>query len=163
MAQRPNVDAVHTAHWSQPAIVFVRPFDADTKAVDLATGRWGFGHVALFGCELDEFRQPLVVDAAIAYGVVRRRLVDMARGAGYTFFLLPKGVGLAAYTLAAERLGQPYHYGGLFGRAPGQDDRATCSGLVYDCLPPGIRAGIKFRRHPSPNDLARSLGVPRAG
>lgn len=144
---------------SDPAIVLVRPFDADTRAVDLATGRWGFGHVALYGCELDAHAHPLVIDSCIARGVVRRRLDAMARGALYYFVPLPREAGRAAYERAIARLGRPYHYGGLFLRKP-RPDMHTCSSLILECLPADMAARIKFRRHVSPNDIARSLGVP---
>lgn len=147
------------------AILFVTPFDADTKAVDLATGRHGFGHVALWNSTFERTR-PMVLDSSIAEGVKFRPLEAMTRGAPYYRLDLDDALGAWIFARAVRCIGKPYDYRGLFlGRRT--DAAFTCSGLVCCALPVQLEQRCRRlaaeRPGPStvsPNDLARASGVP---
>lgn len=142
------------------AIIFVTPFDADTSAVNLATGRHGFGHIALWGGQTDGDR-PIVLDSSIGQGVGFRPLHAMTRGVPYVPLYLEDDMGAWIFRRAMRCIGSPYDYGGLWrGRVRG--DAFTCSGLVACALPVQIQAQCRPQTRPvSPNDIARGLGVPK--
>lgn len=147
-------------HVTHHAIVFVTPFDADTSAVNLATGRHGFGHVALWGGHV-EHGQPIVLDSALGIGVSLRPLQECTHLAPHRALYLDDALGAWLFARALRCLGKPYDYGGLF-RERARDDAFTCSGLVACALPVQLEVRCRPRRGPvSPNDLARGLGVPR--
>lgn len=142
------------------ALLFVTPFDSDTRAVDLATGRYGYGHVALWGGQLARDHEPIVLDAAIDAGVTMRRLRAMTRGAPYRRAELDDDLGCFIFQRACAQIGRPYDFAGLARRRL-RSDRFTCSGLIAACLPQHLRDRIEVRRRPiAPNDLARLFGVP---
>jgi hypothetical protein len=139
-------------------IVFVTPFDADTRMVDRITGKLGFGHVALACGEIDRHGRPIVIDSSIAAGgVFRRPLKLVLRGAEFSVVEID-GIE-EAYAHAATRIGEPYHFGSLLGRAP-REGCSTCSHLVWTCLSPELREKVTPWRAGwcvSPNDLFRGL------
>lgn len=146
------------------AILFVTPFDADTRMVNRFTGRHGYGHVALFS-GIYEGDTAIVLDSSMTEGCVGfRPLLDMTRGVPYHSMWIDDQLGNFMLKRAMRCLGSPYDFGGLF-RARARDDAFTCSGLIRCALPqhlveqcrPTGRFGF------SPNDLARGLGVPRWG
>lgn len=146
------------------ALLFVTPFDADTWAVDRATGSHGFGHVAIW-TGIIERGQPLVLDSAIGIGVGFRPLLAMTRGARYAKLDLQPELGAWIFARALRCVGKPYDNGGLF-RGRRNDAAFTCSGLVCCALPVQLeqhcRELARNNRGPiSPNDLARGLGVPK--
>ena len=148
----------HTSH----AILFVRPFDADTKAVDLGTGRHGFGHVALWAGDIHN-DQPIVLDSSIGNGVGFRPLREMTRGVPYVALYLDDALGRRIFDRALGCIGAPYHYGGLFSSTPSVD-AYTCSGLVACALPHhlAVRCREIAGRFPvSPNAIAKGLRVPK--
>lgn len=145
------------------AILFVTPFDADTWLVNRATGRHGFGHVALWGGQIER-AQPIVLDASTTLKRVDfRPLPEMTRGAPYYMFPLDLELGRWIFTRALRCVGKPYDHRGLFlGRRT--DAAFTCSGLVCCALPAQLERQCRPPSGPvSPNDLARGLGVPRWG
>ncbi len=143
------------------AILFVTPFCADTWAVDRATGRWGFGHVALWS-GIIERAQPMVLDASTTSGQVGfRPLAAMTRGARYATLELDDELGNWMLARAMRCIGKPYDYGGLL-RGRRTDAAFTCSGLVCCALPLQLEQRCRPPEGPvSPNDLARGLGVPK--
>lgn len=143
------------------AILFVVPFDADTAAVNLASGRHGFGHVALWS-GIVERRQPMVLDASLTTGRVSfRPLASMTRGAPYATLELGDELGQWVFERALRCVGKPYDTGGLL-RGRRNDDAFTCSGLVCCALPLPLEQRCRPPEGPvSPNDLARGLGVPK--
>lgn len=140
------------------AIIFCRPYDADTMAVDLATGRHGFGHVATWHghTTLDDL---IVIDASFGAGVSFRQLSRVTCGFGYHAVRLEDPIGEYVLSRMLEHVGKPYDYGGLIRHGDGSRAH-TCSGLVYRCLPPFMQRRCRFRGPVSPNDLARALEVP---
>lgn len=147
-------------HQTRHAILYVTPFDADTSAVNVATGRHGFGHVALWAGDLDG-DHPIVLDSSIGNGVGFRRLDHMTRGVPFVAQYLDDRLGAHVFAKAMRCIGAPYHYRGLFS-AEVRSDAFTCSGLICCALPVQLEQQCRPRRGPvSPNDLARGLGVPK--
>ena len=130
----------------QHAILFVTPFCLDTRAVNLATGRHGFGHIALYS-GIRNGTTPMVLDSSVPDetrgwpgGVSFRPLLDMTRG-------------------------KPYDTGGLF-RGRRNDEAFTCSGLICCILPAQLEQrcrelAVAESRPVSPNTIARVMGVPK--
>lgn len=146
---------VRTSH----AIIFCTPFDVDMIAVNLATGGYGYGHVALWGGQV-QGDEPIVLDASMEHGVGFRRLMAMTRGFPYRAHYLDDTLGDYVFARALAKIGAPYDFTGLL-RPRYRPDAATCSALVGASLPPQLRAACQPPRRPiSPNDLARGLGVP---
>lgn len=147
------------------ALLFVTPFDADTWAVDRATGSHGFGHVAIWA-GIVERGQPIVLDASLTTGDVGfRPLLAMTRGVGYHKHDLDDALGNWIFARALRCVGKPYDTAGLF-RGRRNDEAFTCSGLVCCALPVQLEQRCRDlaanNRGPvSPNDLARGLGVPK--
>lgn len=143
------------------ALLFVTPFDADTWAVNAATGSHGFGHVAVWGGQFNG-DIPIVLDSSTTVGGVSLRpLPAMTRGAPYFPLYLDDELGGWIFRRAMKCIGAPYDYGGLFRGRP-RDDAFTCSGLVACSLPVQLQHRCRPVRGPvSPNDIARTLGVPR--
>ena len=143
------------------ALLFVTPFDPDTKWVDRLTGSYGYGHVALWnGTYTGDV--PIVLDSSVKMGgVFLRPLSEMTGGVPYRSLRLDNALGRWVYSRAMRCLGANYDYGGLVSRAS-RDGLYTCSGLVASCLPRHISDRCRHRWRPiSPNDLARGLNVPR--
>lgn len=140
-------------------MLLVAPFDADTAAVDRLTGRAGWGHVALVADERDDDGRLVAIDASMQRGCVQPRpLYEITRGARWCLVSLGEGLE-HTYRGATARIGQPYNYRGLLGfQRPGV--AATCSQLVYECLPPSLQRRVQPWRPGwvSPNCLARGLG-----
>lgn len=148
----------HTSH----AILFVRPFDADTTAVSMVCGRWGFGHVALWAGDVVG-DQPIVLDSSIGNGVGFRPLREMTRGVPYVSLWLDDALGARIFARALRCIGAPYHYRGLFSSEP-SPGAYTCSGLVACALPHHLsdRCRRLAGTFPvSPNAIAKGLGVPK--
>lgn len=149
---------------TQHAILFVTPFDLDTRGVDFATGRHGFGHVALWS-GIVERAQPIVLDASMTTGDVRfRPLSAMTRGAPYYRHELDPVMGAWIFKRALRCVGKPYDTAGLF-RGRRNDAAFTCSGLVCCALPLQLEqraraVADRMRRPVSPNALAIAFGVP---
>lgn len=149
------------------AILFVRPFDADTWLVDGATGSHGFGHVALWN-GIVERGEPLVLDSSTRAlpglpkgGVSIRPLRQMTLGAEYFSLEIGDELGNWMLARALRCIGKPYDYGGLL-RGRRHDSAFTCSGLVCCALPLPLEQRCRPPEGPvSPNDLARGLGVPK--
>lgn len=142
------------------AILFVTPFDADTRGVNLGTGRHGFGHVALWP-KLVEGGEPIVLDSSIGNGVGFRPMMEMTRGAPFSTLWLDDAMGDWIFRRALRCCGFPYDYAGLF-RGRKSDVAFTCSGLVCCSLPIHLEQRCRPDYGPvSPNDLARGLGVPK--
>lgn len=143
------------------AIVFVTPFDLDTKAVDLATGRHGYGHVALWAGHMTKDDEPIVLDSAIGLGVSFRTLSQMSRGVPCRKKMLSESLGQWVFNRAVQCVGCEYDYGGLMRRRVSEDSY-TCSGLICCSLPEHIQRAARPAGRPiAPNDLARHFGVPR--
>lgn len=145
---------------SRHAILYVTPFDPDTAAVNRLTGSYGYGHVALWGGDMDG-DMPIVLDSSIGNGVGFRRLDVMTRGVPYVSQFLDDRLGARVFAKAMACIGARYHYWGLVsGRV--SPDAFTCSGLVCCALPLHLEKMCRPSRGPvSPNDIARSLGVPK--
>lgn len=146
-------------------LIFCTPFDLDTKAVDLATGRWGYGHVALWAGQMTKppegQAEPLVLDSGIGVGVSFRTLTAMAKGAPVRKHLLCAPLGEWIFLRALEHVGKPYDYTGLLASRP-SEDAYTCSGLICCAMPEHMSKEARPRGRPvSPNDLARYFGVPK--
>lgn len=147
------------------ALLFVRPFDADTWMVDRATGSHGFGHVAIWA-GIVERGQPLVLDASMTTGDVGfRPLRSMTRGAAYHKHDLDAELGAWIFARALRCVGKPYDFMGLV-RGRRSDEGYTCSGLVCCALPLQLEQRCRQiaamqRRPVSPNAIAIACGVPR--
>lgn len=148
------------------AILFVTPFDADTGAVNVATGRHGFGHVAIWGGDM-QGNEPVVIDASMTEGCVATRpLRSMTRGKPFATLKLDDELGKFVYRRALDCIGAPYNYRGLFSTDV-RSDAFTCSGLVCCALPLHIaeRCRDVARRMTvkpvSPNAIAIALGVKK--
>lgn len=140
-------------------LILVTPYDADTRAINLVTGRHGFGHAALACSEYDAFDRPLAIDASFATGKIQRRIVRRVTR-GRPWILLPIPNIEDVYARALERVGQPYNNWGLLGRQrPGK--AATCSQLVYECLNEPDLVPCWRKGWCSPNDLYRAFGGER--
>lgn len=148
------------------AILFVTPFDADTKAVDVATGSHGYGHVALWGGDTHG-HAPVVLDASMTEGrVAMRPLQQMTRGKPFFALHVDDALGTLLYRRAIECIGAPYNYRGLFSTEV-RTDAFTCSGLVCCALPlhlaercREVARSLRFKAV-SPNAIAMALGVSR--
>jgi hypothetical protein len=138
------------------SLLFVPPYDADTRLVDLATGRHGYGHVAIWG-GLSDADGPVVFDAGIGYGVGFRSLTIATSGRSFFERRLDEHLGRWVWNRAVACAGCEYDYAGLV-RSRRSMGRYTCSGLVASCMPEHIRADLPGRC--SPNDLARYFDVP---
>ncbi len=143
------------------ALVFVAPYDGDTHIVNFMTGRYGYGHVALWAGHMQS-HQPMLLDSGIGYGVGFRSANVATGGAQTRTVDLDVSLSRWVWRRALSFVGCEYDYVGLVrGR---QCEKFTCSGLVATCLP----AHMRFELPPkvSPNDLARYFGAPtlrRAG
>lgn len=137
------------------SLLFVPPYDADTRLVDRLTGRHGYGHVAIWGGQTSE-GEPVVFDAGIGYGVGFRPL-SVACGKLFRELRLTDPLGEWIWSRALAHVGGGYDYAGLV-RSRAQTTRFTCSGLVASCMPAHMRAELPGRC--SPNDIARYFGVP---
>ena len=137
-------------------LVFAAPYDADTQLVNLATGRHGYGHVAMWAGH-ERGGQPLVLDSGIGYGVGFRPLSIAAGGAPIRTHELCPELSRWVWRRALVFIGCEYDYAGLV-RARRSCERFTCSGLVAACLPEHLRMDLPGRV--SPNDLARYFNVP---
>lgn len=148
------------------AIIFVTPFDADTKAVDLATGLHGYGHVALWGGDMHG-HEPVILDSSMTEGCVAMRpLHEMTRDKPFFALHIDDALGSLMYRRAVECVGAPYHYRGLFSTEI-RNDAFTCSGLVCCALPLHIAERcretarqLRFKAV-SPNAVAMTFGVDR--
>lgn len=144
------------------SLLFVTPYDADTRLVDLATGRHGYGHVAIWGGHVGSRTpqfpdgEPVVFDAGIGYGVGFRAL-SIACPAPFRELKLDQHLGRWIWRRAVACAGSEYDYAGLI-RGRKTTDRFTCSGLVACALPEHMRSALPKRV--SPNDLARYFKVP---
>jgi hypothetical protein len=155
------------------SLLFVTPYDADTRLVNLTTGRHGYGHVSIWaghvcseaGCSSrvsgsaeGEPGEPMVFDSGIGYGVGFRPLSVATGGAPFRELKLDATLGRWIWHRATSCSGCEYDYAGLV-RSRRPTKSYTCSGLVASCLPEHIRCELPGRV--SPNDLARYFNVPR--
>lgn len=140
-----------------PAIklVFVTPYDADTRLVNRMTGSYGYGHVAIWAGHSED-GQPVVFDAGIGYGVGFRPFAVACPGPVRTCEL-DEHLSRWLWSRALQYNGCSYDYRGLLvKRRP--TEAFTCSGLVAACLPEHMRCELPGRV--SPNDLAYYFNVP---
>ncbi len=137
-------------------LIFVTPYDSDTRLVNLATGRHGYGHVAIWAGHEDQAGEPVVFDAGIGYGVGFRPF-SVACPSSTRSVKLDEHLGRWVWTRALRCAGLEYDYVGLV-RGRRATHAFTCSGLVACALPPHMRNELPDRV--SPNDLARYFGVP---
>lgn len=139
-------------------IILVSPYDADTRFINRLTGNLGYGHAALACHRYDAFDRPLAIDASFATGKIDERILRRVTRGRRWVLLHVDGIE-DAYDRALARVGQPYNNWGLLGRhRPGES--ATCSQLVYECLPEELRSTVPCWRRGwcSPNDLWRAFG-----
>lgn len=145
-------------------LLFVTPYDADTRLVDLATGRYGYGHVSIWGGHVAAPTaafpdgEPMVFDAGIGYGVGFRP-ISVACPSTFRKLELDRHLGRWVWRRALACAGSMYDYVGLV-RGRRAQTKYTCSGLVACSLPEHIRMELPARV--SPNDIARYFGVPSA-
>ncbi|HHO58524.1 MAG TPA: hypothetical protein ENJ85_05050 [Oceanithermus profundus] len=134
----------------RPGLLFLTPASAVGRTIDAATGRSGFGHVAVHPCWMGS-DGPLLIESDIRGGV---RTVPAANYHGRQGALvqfaerdLPFVRGVAQGILAA-----PYR-----GRRGG----IHCAEAALLCTPPRIREKIepKITGKLSPNSLAEAFGV----
>lgn len=147
------------------SIVLFERGDGEEVLIDLATGKHGFSHVAIDGCEASKSGQPLIIDCKPGLGVARRPESDYGQRRRVRVWL-PLIEGREFYGCARGRVGQPYDLIGLVLPNGGPADGYVCSQLVYECLPERLRERIPAwpsSRPVSPNDLARGLGAVRGG
>jgi hypothetical protein len=153
-------------HRTSHAILFVTPTDADTRAVNVATGSHGFGHVALWGGDIAG-GQPIVLDSSMTRKCVSfRPMREMTEGKPYEALYLDDALGGMIFRRALRCIAAPYHFRGLFSSEI-RDDAFTCSGLVACALPAHlgercrqVAATLPFKAV-SPNAIAIALGVPK--
>lgn len=138
-------------------ILLFIPYDLDTHAVNLASGRAGYGHVAIANGESDALGRALAIDSSLGRGVFRRPIEMISGGRAWHIVTIGHLDLDAAYAEATRRIGGAYNYMGLAGRS--SDKKWTCSQLVYECLPDHLRACVRAcGPWPlSPNCIARCL------
>lgn len=143
------------------SLVLFRPAGPVGRAIDRATRRRGFSHVAIDGCEVDGHGHRVLFDCAPTMGVHRRRLANY-RGRTRTRVWLPLAVGREVRGCARGMLGRPYSLSRLVGL---QDLGQICSEFVMSCLPQPLSSRIRLRygETVSPNDLAHFFGAVPGG
>lgn len=139
------------------SLLFVTPYDVDTRLVNLATGRYGYGHVSIWAGHLSQ-DEPIVLDSGIGYGVGFRPLSIATGRAPFHEIQLDETLSSWIWRRALARIGCEYDYAGLV-RSRRPTECYTCSGLVACCLPEHIREALPERV--SPNDLAKHFGAPK--
>lgn len=132
-------------------VVLFTPCDASSRALDRATGGYGYSHAALDLCARGEDGSRWLVDCTILRGV---HLAPWANYAGRRMAMIPLELHETAEARGAARalMGKPWGY------APGG---WTCADFVYECLPSAFDS-LDVPRPVTANNLARALGVPRA-
>lgn len=124
---------------------------AVAEAIDRASGGDGFSHVFVDGDHpqvILDYRPGAGVhwaprDTYADRGVARVELVGRA--------------GEQLLGCVRARVGDPFDAAGLL---VGTDSLANCTGLVYGCLPPELRAQLGGSGRPvAPNDLVRLFGA----
>jgi hypothetical protein len=175
MAQGAPQDPFLRPQGAPVAIIFLEARideSSDERAINDATGGYGFSHVVLDAGEYDaETMEPLVIDCRPGSGVHRRPL-SYYDGRGRVRVELPPTVGEGAYGYARAKIGQAFD---SLGMAFGSDSTATyCSKLIWESLPQSYRGEIlavckaelcgwhaAVNPHPSPNQLALAFGVEK--
>lgn len=135
--------------------------DDSSRVIDEITGGYGFSHVALDGCEVDEQGRPLLIDCQPGIGVARV-LADSYDGRGRARVWMPLCEGRELYGCVRGRVGQPYDLLGLVWPSEGLESGLICSQLIYECLPQRLQALVPpwpRDRPVAPNDLARAFGA----
>lgn len=155
--RNPSKEAAGYRARCQPSVLLVHtgshPF---SRIVNRASGRRGFSHIILDGCEIDESGRSLVIDVDRGKGVVRRPLLEATEGKPYVRVYLPLQVGAQLLGCARAQLGQPYSPRALVDT---KHDGVTCASLVQRCLPEHLRVPSPRGRSVAPNDFARAWGI----
>lgn len=142
-----------------PGLVFFAPGDSvASRAIDAASGGYGFSHVAVQGCEVGPGGVPLLVDCRPGSGVHRRPETDeVYQGRARGRLLLTGPAAAELYGCARARVGADY--------AP-FDGGYLCARLASDCLPAELRARVAAAAQyagpvgmVSPNQIAAAFGV----
>jgi hypothetical protein len=128
-----------------PALLLFVPRNLKSRLIDDVTGGYGYSHVAIDCCEIDQPTGKRVMTESTTQDVVHRSFQD--RYGARPFVRIPldgAGVGGASFRKCSnDKLGEPYDdkealtWGKL-------DDPAkqVCSDLAGDCLPERLRAAI---------------------
>lgn len=146
------------------AVVLFVPDGQEGEIIDRATGRRGFSHAALDGCEVDEAGRHVLIDCQPGRGV-HRRVAETYGERPRVYCYLGREDGAEAYGCARARVGEPFDPVGLVVPRTGPGRGVVCSQLVADCLPARVRQRIATTpgRPISPNDLARAFGAEPGG
>lgn len=139
--------------------------DMVSRAIDAASGRRGWSHAALDGCEVDEDGTPVGLDCYPGRGVQRRPISEIVGGLPFARIHLPLSEGAELYGCVRGRVGAPFDVVGLILGPAAHSTGFVCSQLIYDCLPMRLRDLVPKprRRHVAPNDLAAAFGVTGPG
>lgn len=156
--QREHLEPVARDPACATAIVLFAPDGSvGSRAIDATTGRLGFSHVALQGCEVDADGRPLVLDCQVGEGVTRRALSAYDGRARSTVYL-PGPAAAEAYGCMRARVGLDFN--------PGRRDGWTCGQIITDCLPGELRGLILGARRyagpgglVSPNQIGAAFGA----
>src|SRR5688500_16152808 len=97
------------------SLLFVTPYDADTRLVNLTTGRHGYGHVSIWGGHVCEGLscipgEPMVFDSGIGYGVGFRPLSVATGGAPFHEFKIDGALDNWVWSRATACTGCEYDY-----------------------------------------------------
>lgn len=135
-------------------ILLFTPTSSIEKAINGATGKHGYSHVAMLLGLTDENRQVLVVDSQPTRGV---KAVPLKNYHGRRIAYIPLNDRTLAHARGAalSRLGKPYR-----GRPKG----LTCGEFVAVCMPGKLQRQIKDQANfPTPNSIAQAFGIPGGG
>lgn len=141
-----------------PGLVFFAPASDAGRAIDVATGSYGFSHVAVQGCEVGPDGEALLVDCQVGRGVHRaseETYGDRPRGR----LLLTGPAAAELYGCARAKVGADF--------APFRDSGAyLCGKLALECLPAELQERVRAQSRyagpagmVSPNQVAAAFGV----
>jgi len=124
---------------------------AVAEAIDRASGGGGFSHAYV-----DAGHASAILDYRPGAGV-HWAPRDAYADRGAARIELGGRAVEQLFGCARARVGQPFDAAGLL---VGSDSLANCTGLIYGCLPPELRAQLGGSGRPvAPNDLARIFGA----
>lgn len=127
-----------------------------SDAIDRISGRGGFSHCFLDLGHRTPAGAPVIVDYQPGAGV---HFGELARYANRPIarVILEGDLGAELWGCIRARLGDPFDAAGAL---LGKTTLATCSGLIWGCLPLAIKRTLGGGSRPiAPNDLARVFGA----
>jgi len=137
-----------TAQCQGCAILIFVPEDAVGRVIDSATGGYGYSHVAIDCCEVDQVTGKRVMIEATSAGVHRS---SQDRYGNRRFARIPlssRGIDCKAFCdCVKSKIGQPYDTDEAISKGANDDPgKQICSGLAAICLPADVRQDIARKR-----------------